>query len=112
MLKKFFRLPIQNWMKDKKIKTITIKGDFFMVRVRDNDKDFCRFGIIVSAKIFKGAVGRNRLKRKIFELIRTTKLIEKFSGKDILLSVLPQATRVQEKIIIQSLPLVLNKIIK
>ncbi len=112
MLKKFFRLPIQNWMKDKKIKTITIKGDFFVVKIRDNNKDFSRFGVIISAKVFKRAVRRNKLKRKIFELIRTTKLIEKFSGKDILLSVSPQAAEAQERIIIQSLLLVLNKIIK
>lgn len=112
MLKKIFRLPIQNWMKDKKNKTITIKGDFFMARVRSNNENFCRFGIIVSAKIFKGAICRNRIKRKIFEFIRMNKLVEKFSGKDILLSVLPQAIGVQEKTIIQSLPLFLNKIIK
>ncbi len=113
MLKKNFRLPIQEWMKDKKSKTTTAKGDFFIARKKYNEKSIFRFGVVVSAKVFKGAVKRNRLRRKIFEAVRVAGLAgeaENGKGEDILLSVLPAAAKADEKEVIGSLSPVLKKI--
>jgi len=109
MLQKFFRLSIQEWMKDKKSKTIAIKGNFFIVRKRENGKNFSRFGVLASAKVFRGAVKRNRIKRKIFEAIRVSGLCQ-IPGKDILISVLPVAAGLPEEKIMESLPIILEKI--
>jgi len=96
-------------MEDKKSKTIAVKGDFFIVRKRENEKSFSRFGVLVGAKVFKGAVKRNRIKRKVFEIIRVSKLCQN-PGKDILVSILPAAANLPEEKIMESLPLILKKI--
>lgn len=109
MLQKIFRLPIQEWMEDKKLKTITIRGDFFIVRRRESKKNFSRFGVLISAKVFKGAVKRNRIKRKIFEIVRVSGLCQE-QGKDVLISILPTAVDLPEKKVMGSLPVILKKI--
>lgn len=109
MLQKVFRLPIQEWMKDKKSKTIAIKGDFFIARKKDNEKTFSRFGVLVSAKVFKSAVKRNRIRRKVFEAIRASKLCE-IPGKDVLISISPAAADLPEKKAMESLSVILKKI--
>ncbi len=109
MLQKVFRLPIQEWMKDKKSKTIAIRGDFFMARKKENGKAFSRFGVLVSAKVFRGAVKRNRIRRKVFETIRVSKLCE-IPGKDVLISISPSAANLPEEKIMESLPIILKKI--
>ncbi|MBQ6511027.1 ribonuclease P protein component [Candidatus Saccharibacteria bacterium] len=35
-----------------------------------NEKGFLRFGVVVSKKVLKSAVGRNRIRRRIYEAIR------------------------------------------
>ncbi|OGM90258.1 ribonuclease P protein component [Candidatus Wolfebacteria bacterium RBG_13_41_7] len=109
MLQKVFRLPIHEWMEDKKSKTIAVNGNFFIARKRENRKNFSRFGILVNTKVFKGAVERNRIKRKVFEVIRVLELCQ-VPGKDILISVLPIAANLPEKKVIESLLLILKKI--
>ncbi|MFA5099122.1 MAG: ribonuclease P protein component [Candidatus Paceibacterota bacterium] len=96
-------------MRDKKSKTIAIKGDFFIARKRDSDKNFSRFGVLVSAKVFKSAVKRNRIKRKIFETIRALELSQT-PGKDVLISVLPVAANFPEEKLMESLPIILKQI--
>jgi len=110
MLKKIFRLPIQEWMKDKKTKTIAVKGDFFMARAKENKKNFGRFGILISAKVFKGAVGRNIIRRKIFEALRIGNFSEKLAGKDVLISVAPNINEISKENFEKSLSSTLNKI--
>lgn len=36
----------------------------------DNNKGFTRVAVVVSKKVEKSAVGRNRIRRKIYEVIR------------------------------------------
>lgn len=43
----------------------------FIVRSAQNDLDFSRFRVIVSKKLHKEAVDRNKLRRQIYEIIRT-----------------------------------------
>ena len=41
------------------------------MRLRKNQQQFFRFRVIVSKKIEKSAVNRNRLRRQIYEILRT-----------------------------------------
>ena len=45
--------------------TITLK-----TTVNDRRK-YCRFSVVVSKKVIKSAVGRNRIRRRLYEYIRT-----------------------------------------
>ncbi len=89
MLAKKFHLPIQKWLKDKKKKIITKKGNFFIVKISPNEFNFSRFGIIISARTIKKATQRNRLKRKIFDFIRLKKINFLGPGRDVLIITRP-----------------------
>jgi ribonuclease P protein component len=91
MLAKQFRLQIQKWLKEKK-RTVIRRSDFFIVKLRDNDLLFSRFGTVISAKVNKSAVRRNKIKRTIFNFIRLKKFHE-LAGKDILIIVSPAASK-------------------
>jgi ribonuclease P protein component len=39
--------------------------------VRNAHRRHSRFSVVVSKKVFKGAVGRNRIRRRIYEYLRT-----------------------------------------
>jgi len=45
--------------------TITLK-----TTVNERRK-YCRFSVVISKKVIKGAVGRNRIRRRLYEYIRT-----------------------------------------
>lgn len=60
---------------DYKIQTILKKGQrlnakYFRLRYLRNNRRFSRFCAIVSGKICKTAVNRNRLRRQMYEIIR------------------------------------------
>ncbi len=56
----------------------------FVIKTKDNNFSFPRFGIVVSKKIEKNAVGRNRLKRQIKNSIK--KILPNIKkGKDVLI---------------------------
>ncbi|MCK5044233.1 ribonuclease P protein component [Candidatus Parcubacteria bacterium] len=48
-----------------------LKEDFLYLKFAKNNSNFSRFGFIVSQKVSKRAVVRNRLKRALRALIRT-----------------------------------------
>ncbi len=95
MLAKKFRLPIHKWQQEKKT-TIARRSSFFIVKFRTNNLEFSRFGIIISAKVSKKAVARNKIKRTIFNFIRLKKL-HLNSSRDILIIVLPLANQLTKK---------------
>jgi len=66
MLPKKLKLPIQE-MISKKGKSY--KNPFFTIKVFSTDKSYSRFGVIVSKKVGKTAVLRNRIKRMIFNAL-------------------------------------------
>ena len=45
-------------------------GSHFFIRYHKNNKPFSRFSVVVGIKIFKKAVQRNRMRRRIYEIIR------------------------------------------
>ena len=59
-----------------KIEEITKRGDkvqnrFLVARRRENQGDENRYGIVISSKVEKKAVARNRLRRQIYEAVRS-----------------------------------------
>ena len=95
MLAKKFRLPIQDWLKQRK-RIITRKSDFFIIKKSDNNLAFSRFGVVIRKKVSKLAVGRNKIKRIIFDFIRFKKL-NKISGKDILIIISPKTAELKKE---------------
>ncbi len=66
----------QNRLKSKKdFETVFKKGEsfksgFILLKVAPNSLDMCRFGIVVSQKVSKKAVVRNKIRRRLSEIIR------------------------------------------
>ncbi|MDP4008724.1 MAG: ribonuclease P protein component [Candidatus Peregrinibacteria bacterium] len=70
MLKRQLRLT----KKDNILKIIKdgnrVAGKFFLCKFLENKLEHCRFAIIVSKKVEKKAVKRNKCRRRIYEAIR------------------------------------------
>lgn len=69
-------------------KGLKIKEGLILLRVLPNKLNFSRFAVIVSLKVSKKAVLRNKIRRKIFNLLRQNadKVVK---GLDIVFIVLP-----------------------
>jgi len=77
MLEKKYKLA-----KTDNIKNIISRGEthsspYFIIKTKETDDPHSRFAIVVSTKLSKKAVNRNRLRRQLFEIIRLN--IEKTS---------------------------------
>jgi len=82
MLVKKFRLPVKEFLAKKpKI----LKANYFSFRYLPNQLSFGRFGVVISKKIEKSAVKRNKIKRIIFNFLRKQENSREFSGFDILI---------------------------
>ena len=86
MLATKYRVPIQ------RIDYILKKGEslnskLFIVLSKDNREQFCRYRVIISRKIDLKAVKRNKLRRQVYEAIRTNSSIDNAAknGRDIIL---------------------------
>lgn len=86
MIKKESRVPKQL------IPYILKKGDsyrsaFFIIRHLKNDMNYFRYRVIISKKLLREAVERNKLRRQIYEILRTKeeKSMEETQGEDIIL---------------------------
>ena len=84
---------INRLKKKKDIERVLRKGkglreDFLILKTIKNDLNHVRIGFIVSQKVSKKANIRNKVKRRLRELIRA-KLKEIKSGRDIILIVVP-----------------------
>lgn len=51
----------------------TVRGEFFALKYSDSRKDDYRLAVVVSRKVSKSAVVRNRIRRRIYETIRLLK---------------------------------------
>lgn len=65
MLKKALRLPVATSFKNAK----TLHTDLLLIKYQKNNLTISRFGFVVSKKISKSAVARNRIKRVIRRVI-------------------------------------------
>ena len=64
------------------------KEDFLFLKARNNDLEFSRFGIVVGKKVSNKAVVRNKIKRRLREILRR-KIDRTKKGVDIILITLP-----------------------
>lgn len=104
MLAKKFRLPIQ---KGSFANFKSLRGDYFLVKKRENNLSFSRFGVAVSRKAVEGAVGRNKIRRTVFNFINQRKL-HLNPGFDFLISVLPPTRRSDKGGVVEELKKLLN----
>jgi ribonuclease P protein component len=88
MLAKRYHLPIQNFLGKK---GRVIKTPYFLLKIFPAEQLSSRFGIVISRKVFKKAVDRNRLKRRIFNFLREIK--DKLPLADYLIIVSPAAAQ-------------------
>ncbi|MCK4891176.1 MAG: ribonuclease P protein component [Candidatus Pacebacteria bacterium] len=70
MLKKEFRLRKQKDFENVFNKGVYFSEKFLVLKISENSLSFSRFGFIVSKKVSKRAVDRNRVKRLMSESIR------------------------------------------
>jgi len=88
MLKKINRLKKKKDFEKVLKKGKGFKQDFLLCKIIKNNLKISRFGFIVSQKISKKATVRNKLKRKLSELVRV-KLEKIKNGIDIIFIVFP-----------------------
>jgi len=86
MLKKENRLTKKNDFERVYKKGRGLKADSLFLKILENDKNIARIGIVVSKKVSKKAVERNKIKRRIREITRKMDLK---SGFDIIIVTYP-----------------------
>ena len=64
------------------------KEDFLFLKARNNNLEFSRFGIVVGKKVSNKAVVRNKIKRRLREILKR-KIDKLEKGVDIILITLP-----------------------
>ncbi len=71
-------------------KGASLKGSFFLTKIAKNKLGISRFGFIVSGKVSKKAVERNKIKRRASESVRRN--FERIrNGLDVVFIALPKA---------------------
>ncbi len=108
MLPKKYRLPVQDFIKKNRFKVKVVRSDYFIIKPAPNNLPFSRFGAVVSGKVNKSAVRRNKIKRIIFDFIRLREYYLE-EGKDVLVIVLPLASKLTKAEIEKELENMLNK---
>lgn len=78
MLKRQFRLPAQVSFSGAK----SFSSPFFLFKFKKTDLDYPRFGFVVSKRVDKTAVGRNKIKRLLSKVVQEDFLQD--SGYDML----------------------------
>ena len=63
----------------------TFKQDSLILKILKNDLSFSRFGFIVPKKVSKKAVVRNKIKRRIREIVRSMMIKELKTNNDCLI---------------------------
>lgn len=91
-------LPKVNRIKNKKdFETIfknakSIKNNLFILKIIKNDLGINRFGFVVSLKVSKKATARNKIRRRLSEIIKINE--KKFKpGTDLVIIALPEIAK-------------------
>jgi len=72
MLSKKYRFHSRGGVRYTYQKGRTIRGSKISLIFTDNARNKQRYAVVVSKKVLKSAVGRNRIRRRIYEAIRLT----------------------------------------
>lgn len=70
MLNKKFRFHSRGGVRFVYQKGKTVRKPKMSLVFADNNKGFTRVAVVVSKKVIKSAVGRNRIRRRVYEVIR------------------------------------------
>lgn len=89
MLSREYKLKKDNDFKKVFEKGKFYRNDFIKIRFLKNNLGITRFGIVISSKISKKAVSRNRVRRRLEEIIRI-RLDQIRSGFDIVVLFEPE----------------------
>lgn len=85
-----------------------VKGSFLFIKYKKNESGVSRFGFVVSAKIAKKAVERNKIRRILSEGVRNK--ISDFGGYDIIAFATGRITSARKEDIVRDFVEVLKKI--
>lgn len=83
-LSKPHRIRKEKEFKNVFLKGKTSRGDFLNIKIVENNTDISRFGFVVSVKISKKSVLRNKIKRRLRECARLN-LVKIKPGFDIVI---------------------------
>lgn len=72
------------------------RNRLFYVKIKPNGLSLSRFGIVITKSVERRAVGRNRLRRIIYRLLREKKF-DLASGRDVIIFVYPEALNADKK---------------
>jgi ribonuclease P protein component len=120
MLAKKYRLPIQSVLPPHlKVRCgglnksgHSFKSRYFLFKIFPGVEKFNRFGAIISKKVNKSAVKRNRLKRIILDSAGKFVLTNHINKYDILIIVSPAVTKLAKTDIIKEIDESLSKCLK
>jgi len=73
----------------------TVKGSFLFIRVIENGRQMSRFGFVISSKVFRQAVVRNKVRRKLSEVLRLN-LGKIRAGYDVIIVVKSRDTEIHK----------------
>ncbi len=85
-----------------------VKGSFLFIKYIKNDLGLPRFGFVVSAKVEKSAVKRNKIRRTLFDSAQSRVSI--LEGYDIIVFATPKIAGVPKEEAVNDFLSVLNKI--
>src|SRR3989344_4641880 len=101
MLAKKFRLPIQDFTKERGAST---KTPYFLLKIFKKETvkgAFSRFGVVIGGRVSKKATERNKIKRVILDFFRIHR--ENFPIADYLLIIHPSVNNLDKQILISEL---------
>ena len=85
-----------------------VKGSFLFIKYRKNELGLARLGFVVSIKVAKKAVERNKIRRILSEAVRD--MIEGLGGYDIIVFAISKITVARKEDIVEDFRGVLKKI--
>lgn len=71
MLNKKYRFHSRGGVRFVYQKGKTVRRPQASLTVLNNERGFTRFAVVISKKVIKSAVGRNRVRRRVYEALRT-----------------------------------------
>ena len=95
MLAKKYKLPLQSFAGKSGNKSL--RTPYFAIKVFSAIKAYSRFGAVISAKVSKKAVDRNRIRRSIFQWLQIHQ--SQLPVADYVIIVFPEAARLPEEAI-------------
>jgi ribonuclease P protein component len=85
-----------------------VKGSFLLIKYKKNESGASKFGFVISAKVAKKAVERNKIRRILSETVRSK--ISGFDGYDIIVFATGKIISARKEDVVKDFVEVLKKI--